>query len=143
MSGLTQVLGALRRLPGRPMSGKPLSQVIGTSETMRPALPWSDMMMLHHSPDGVSHMPPWCSVRPRSRSAGANGRDGRHAERFALHHALDRPRPVDRIGAGDHLIDRAAGDGGNVEVLALDLVEMVAFAHARRIHLVGGREESR
>ena len=59
----------------------------------------------------------------------AGGRHGGHAQRFALDHAFDRPRPVDRIGAGDHLIGRGAGDGGNVIVLTLDLVEVVAFTH--------------
>ena len=52
--------------PGKPMIGKSLSQVIGTRATMRPMLPWSCMMMLHHSPDGVSTMPPWWRVSPRS-----------------------------------------------------------------------------
>ena len=62
--GLIHVLGAFQRFPGRPMIGKLLSHVIGTSATIRPMLPWSCMMMLHHSPEGVSTMPPWCSVSP-------------------------------------------------------------------------------
>ena len=61
--------------------------------------------------------------------AGARGRHRGHAQRFALHHAFDLPGAVDRIGDGDHLIHRSAGDGGDVDVLAVDLVEVVAFAH--------------
>ncbi len=61
---------------------------------------------------------------------GASGRRGGHAERFALDHAFDRPGTVDGIGTGDHLIGSRAGDGGDVVVLAVDLVEVVAFAHS-------------
>ena len=62
--------------------------------------------------------------------ADARGRHRGHAQRFSLHHPLDRPRAVDRIGGGDHLINRSARDGRDVEVLALDLVQVVAFAHS-------------
>ena len=60
---------------------------------------------------------------------GARRRHGGHAQRFALHHGRDSPRAVNRVCPGDHLVDCTAGDGGNVVVFALDLVEVMAFAH--------------
>ena len=68
---------------------------------------------------------------------------GGHAQGLALDHALDLPGAVDRIGAGDDLVGMPAGDGGDVEVLALDLVEVVAFAQALGVHRAAGIGDDR
>ncbi len=84
-------------------------------------------------------------VQPQAAVAGGGtrGRRGGHAQRFALDHGRDGPGAVDGVGPGDHLIDGAAGHGRNVVVLALDLVEVVAFAHLGRAERPsgGGRRE--
>ena len=88
--------------------------------------------MLHHSPEGVSTCRPGESRgRDRWDSARAGVACG-HAERFALHHPLDLPGAVDRVGHCDHLVHRSAGNRRDVDILAVDLVEVMAFAHAVR-----------
>ena len=61
------------------------------------------------------------------RSTG--GRSGRHAQGLTLYHALDFPRASNGISNGDHLIHRATRNGGNIDILAVDLVEVMALAH--------------
>ena len=61
---------------------------------------------------------------------GASGCRAGHAQRLAINHCGDFPRPINGISAGDHLVHRPAGNGGNVVILAFDFVEVMAFAHS-------------
>ena len=91
-------------------------------------------------------MPPWWRVSRhwsrRDRCLGRAAAPRRvlsHAQRLGLDHAFDLPGTVDRIGEGDHLVHRTAGDGGDIEVLAVDLVEVMALAHAPATFIWGHR----
>jgi hypothetical protein len=71
--GFTQMRGDRPRLPGSPKYGQPSVHVTGVSVVNRPTELASIIERPHHSPSGVSTMPPWwMALRP-----GASGLPGR------------------------------------------------------------------
>src|SRR6185437_194930 len=69
-----------------------------------------------------------------STTADADPILGWNAQRLAMDHTLDLPRPINRIGTCDHLIGVAARKSGDVKVFAFDFVQMVAFADTLSDH---------
>src|SRR5581483_1462015 len=82
--GFTHVEGVRLRLPGRPKYGQPSTHVTGESDVNRPTALWSCIEKPHHSPPGVSTMPPWCSVRLRRGFASGGFSSNGGARRLPL-----------------------------------------------------------
>ena len=78
---------------------------------------------------GSVHNAALMQPEPAVVGLGAQGRSARHAQRLTLNHALDLPRAFNGISSCHHLIHRSTGNGGHIDILAVDLVQVVAFAH--------------
>src|SRR5262245_27261204 len=59
-AGFVHTRGVRPRLPGRPKYGQPSFHVTGDNAVSRPTEFASIIEKPHHSPAGVSTMPPWC-----------------------------------------------------------------------------------